>query len=410
MSETPLNLLGMFFLGLYDTDDPATNLVGYWINAKGRTVKPHHSGRQMSYAASRGAFVLGRDISALEEPMSNAKPSRATARKWMDKCFLPWVRQFGDEMHKVYFHGRVNEPGNLEKPAPGEFDYLLAYSEEEAARAEFMAAEGYLACLGNFSAEARIGIDKTSRVLEMTRAAVKYGGLIGLDAYGSPNMLNANVHEFVFPEEPLAASLQRLGEPVPAFANPELGIDAILSLSLAYHGWRTTGITGADYLYQLVEVCKRKKALGLVKTVQVFVDDSYPGTEWSQYNTHGGRPARPKQNDPGELPVTIMICNYHSTYPDVPVVRPVPGTVPVPVPDPDPIPDPVQPVGLIVNVDDGVALNVRSGPGAGYNILFQSVRGERLIGIKHVDGWWQLKPRARFPDVYVSDQFVAQEI
>lgn len=338
-NPTPLNLLTVMILGLYDTDDPKTRLVGNLVNNGARAVKIEGSGKQMNYAAKNGLFVIGRSIAALEEPMAAAPPGPATAKAWVDDCFLPWVKDYGGAMDLVYFQGRVNEPGNLEPPRdPKGFDWLRAYADEEAERCYQMSLHGFKACVGNFSAEARLR-DKVNRFMTAIDATRQYAGVLSHHCYGSRSMLDGAVDEFVFPEEYVAASILKLGHLVPAMVNGEAGIDSILSLGRHYDGWRVTGYNGYEYMDQLVQVSNRKKAKGLVKAMTVFVDDYNPGGNWVQYNTHGGKPARPKQGDPGEPAVTTMILTYHRTSPDGEIVRPVPGGVVIP---PNTPPNPVQ--------------------------------------------------------------------
>ena len=360
---TPLNLLSVFVLGLYDSDDPPTHLVGDLVNAGARCVKVESSGAaQARYAAGHGLLTIGRSIKALEEPMQGIAPSADAAHHWVNEVFLPWVEQYGGHARDVYWEDAYNELGDLEEPAT-----LAGFNDFEVTRQQMMHDLGYRCCVGNFSAEARL-FDKVTPFLPAIRLAAQLGNLLGLHAYASPRLIDPDtgavdsaIGDFLFPEEALASRLAALGEPMPAVVHTEFGIDSILSLSRTWPGWRLVpDMSGEEYFREIVTVCQRKKACGLVKGAFVFVDDADPASRWSEYNIHGGRPARPKQNDPGELAVTTMILNHHHDYPDDPIV-----ISPVSAPAPAPAPIPAPPLtGPAVTRDDGTLYNLRLTPAA----------------------------------------------
>lgn len=356
--------MGMMLLGSYDTDNPDTALVGVMADAGVRCVKVENSGKHMNYAAKRGMLTIGRNMASLEEPLekNHIPPSTAAAQKWFYELFLPWVGQYGAYMKQVYFEGCYNEPGGLEDPA-----MRRGLNDFEVERQRLMHNAGYRCCIFNFSAEANVH-DKITEFLPAIRLCAQYGNLFGQHTYGSPQLVDPEtgvtdpaIAPFVFAEEWIAAELRRRGEPVPAFANTEHGIDRIISLGRDWKGWRTVpGLTGYEYFKQIVVTCQRKKRNGLVKAVNLFVDDTNPGGDWIQYNTHGGKPARPKQGDPGEPPVTLMLVDHHRAYSDIGIVVPSGGaTAPPPDPTPDPgQPAPVAPYEAVVTVD---GLNLRDG-------------------------------------------------
>jgi hypothetical protein len=333
---SPVGILGQFIMGVYDSDDSGGSLVVQTANAGGRCVKIlSDGGLHARRAAQLGLLTIGRNQARLEEPMSGIDPSAQAAVHWVNDIFLPWVKPYGEIMKKVYWEDAYNELGSLEDPAT-----LKGFNDFEVTRQTLMGQLGYRCCIGNFSAEARL-YDKVGPFVPALRLAAQLGNLVGLHAYWSPDPDNISgrvfdwdtgavdprVEEFIFPEEWLARALRAMGEPVPFCANTEFGIDELLSLGWHSAGWRTTPISGDDYVRQEVAICQRKRARGICKGAFTFCDDTDPSGAWVQYNTHGAR----KGDD---LPVTLMILNQQHDHPDGPIAVPAQPGGPVEVPPP----------------------------------------------------------------------------
>lgn len=360
--ETPLNIMSLMLLGVYDTNAPETGIVGQFHDNGARAIKVESDGAtNIAYAARHGMLAVGRSIAALENPMNGIAPSAAAADHWVDKVFLPWATKYPeDRMKKVYWEDAYNELGSLEDPAT-----LAGFGAFEERRQQRMHDLGYRCCVFNFSAEANIH-DKLTPLLPAIRLCAQYGNLFGQHSYGGPQLVNpdtgvteAVIEPFVFPEEWIAAELRRRGEPVPYFVNGEHGIDELISLHRHNAGWQTvSGLTGPEYFRQLVVTCQRKKAKGLVKAVFVFVDDTNPSGPWVQYNTHGGRSLNPPRNTQWETPVTLMIRDYHGAHTDEVITVPIQGP---PVEQPPGVIPPAN-ASKAVTKANGIAYNVRTAP------------------------------------------------
>lgn len=68
--------------------------------------------------------------------------------------------------------------------------------------------------------------------------------------------------------------------------------------------------------------------------------------------------------------------------------------------------NPARTSGVVVNCN---FLNVRSGPGTSHSVIFQLVGGdvpEKVTLVSVADGWGRLVPRPKYPDAYVSMDYI----
>lgn len=386
------------FIQRFDTDPPDAAIdsggVGDLVSAGPNMIKVFNSVAQARWAhnANKNLTVVIRHMAALEDPFEGWELTAENAAKYW-QAIQPFLAQLKDR-ERYIFNLWPNEPGigsQSERRALSTW-WATLYTLADKAGVQIA---GF-----NLSAEAApLLVANTDDFYDALQAAFMTGGWVDLHGY-SPDFTRPEFDVYLYPWRALRA---KLATKCPRILCGEFGVDDNITTGTIVSGYRTR-YSNETYAAWLTAAGSKLAADGV--NAFVFWASFAADSQFQQYNINIGVPATKAKPD-GDPSVWARIRPYIVSQIGASAPAPQPQPDPTPTPTPDPAPQPKTVTWLGVVVGEGESLNVRNAPVNGA-VIFQVVQGEALEGIQLSNGWWQLKPRARYPLAFVSAAYVKE--